>query len=81
MDDKRLERIEAKLDDLSDHLSNIDVTLAGQHVSLIEHIKRSDLLEEKMIPVERHVAMVNGALKLLGVIALCLTIWQAFRHF
>lgn len=73
-DDKRLERIETKLDDIGDHLGQINVTLAAQHVSLKEHIRRTALLEQEMKPVKKHVYMVNGALKLLGVLALLATI-------
>lgn len=69
MDDRRLERIEVKIDDVSDRIGSIDATLAAQHVSLELHIKRTNLLEEKLAPVERHVAMLNGALKLLGILA------------
>lgn len=68
-DDRRLERIEKKLDDSNEHLASIDVTLGAQHQSLVYHIKRSDMLEAKIVPIEKHVAMMNGALKLLGVIA------------
>lgn len=78
-DDKRLERIELKVDDLGDHLTSIDITLAAQHVSLREHIKRSNMLEAKMAPIEKHVAMVSGALKLLGVLATIFAILQALH--
>ena len=73
-DDKRLERIEKKIDDTLEHMSNIDVTLAMQHVSLAEHIRRTELLENDIIPIKSHVAMVHGGLKVLGVIALVLGI-------
>lgn len=69
MDDKRLERIEAKVDDVSDHLSSIDTTLAAQHVSLREHMRRTALLEKELAPIKNHVLMVKGALKLVGVLA------------
>lgn len=68
-DDKRLQRIEDKLDDAAHRITSIDVTLAAQHVSLREHIKRSDLLEAQMKPIERKINMVEGALKLIGLIA------------
>lgn len=77
--DKRLERIENKLDDTNEHLSAIDKTLAAQHVSLVEHIKRSDMLEKKLAPVEKHVAMVEGALKLIGVLATIAAIVEAIK--
>ncbi len=80
MDDKRLERMEVKLDDISDHLSSIDVTLGAQHVSLRDHIRRTALLEKEIIPIKRHVNMVDGALKLLGIMAVIATIIEAVIH-
>ena len=65
-----MERIADKLDRISDRLNKIDVTLAEQHVSLKEHIRRTELLEGKLEPVETHVARVDGALRLLGVLSL-----------
>lgn len=70
-DDRRLERIEKKLDDQNDHLSSIDKTLVAQHESLKEHIKRTALLEADIKPIRRHVYMVQGAgalIALLGVL-------------
>lgn len=63
-------RFEDKLDKISENIASIDVTLAKQSVILDEHVKRSNLLEAKLLPVEKHVAMVQGALKLLGVISI-----------
>jgi uncharacterized coiled-coil protein SlyX len=77
VDEKRLERIEVKIDDIDDQLAMISSTLAAQHVSLKEHMRRSNALEAKLAPVEKHVAMVNGALKLLGVFALIASIIEA----
>jgi archaellum component FlaC len=64
--DDRLDRIEDKLDRINDKIANIDVTLAKQSVILDEHIKRSNMLEEKMKPVEKHVAIINTIFKILG---------------
>jgi len=69
MDDNRFDRIENKLDKITDHMANIDVTLAKQSVLLDEHIKRSNLLEAKLAPVEKHVAIINTILKILGGLA------------
>lgn len=67
MDDRRLERIEAKMDDIADHTASIDITLAKQSIILAEHIRRTEILEEKLEPVETHVKLVNAILKLSGV--------------
>lgn len=70
MNDVRLTRIEDKIDKLGERLGSIDSTLASQHEQLVYHIKRTDLLETTLKPIERHVMMVHGALKLLGILAL-----------
>lgn len=67
--DKRLERIETKVDDISDHLGAIDVTLGAQHVTLREHIRRTKLLEEKLVPVEKHVNLINSISKIVTFLA------------
>lgn len=69
MDDRRLERIEKKIDDLTDHLSNIDTTLALQHESLKHHIKRTNLLEKKIEPIESHVKLLQGLFKIVSAIS------------
>ena len=61
-------RIEDKLDKIVDHISNIDTTLAKQSVILDEHIKRTELLEKKLEPVERHVTIVNALVKVTAVL-------------
>lgn len=76
MDDK-LKRIEDKLDRVRDKISDIDVTLAAQHESLKLHIKRTDLLEKKLEPVEKHVIMVNGVLKFIGLVSIIAAIAES----
>lgn len=70
MSDTRLERIEAKID-------IIMVEQAKQHTTLVEHTKRSTMLEEDMQPIRRHVAQMQGALKLLGAMAMLAGIVEA----
>jgi len=67
MDDNRLERIEVKLDDIVEHLSSIDVTLAEQHLSLKEHIRRTALLEQDLSPIKVHVNRVEGITKFVVI--------------
>jgi len=78
-DDKRIERIELKVDGLSDKLSETNIILAKQHESLRLHMKRSDMLEESMKPLQRHVSMVDGALKLVGLLAALTAILEAIH--
>jgi uncharacterized coiled-coil protein SlyX len=64
--DERLERIENKLDRVVDTMGEINATTAKQQVSLDYHIKRTNLLENKLKPVEDHVAMVGSFFKLIA---------------
>ena len=72
-EEKRLDRIEAKVDKILEHQAESSATLAAQHVSLSEHIRRTRLLEDKLEPVENHVNMVQGGLKLVGGLILLAT--------
>ena len=66
--DKKLDRLELKIDDIGDHLGSIDITLKAQHISLKEHIRRTSLLEEAMHPIQRHINRVQGAVMfIMGV--------------
>ena len=72
MDDKRSDRLEAKLDRVANDIGEINKTLAAQHVSLKEHIRRTHILEIKIAPLEKHVHMIGGVLKavaILGILA------------
>jgi len=79
MSDDRLKRIEDKVDKVVDQISEVNITLAKQHVSLKEHIRRTALLEDKMEPIDRHVKMVNGAVKLLLIISALAGIYMVFK--
>lgn len=67
--DDRLERIENKLDKVVDEIGEIKETTAKQQVSLDYHIKRTDLLEKKLEPVEEHVHLVSSMFKIMGGLA------------
>ncbi len=74
MKEDQLDKIENKIDILSAHLSNIDVTLAAQHVSLDDHIRRTELIEADLAPIKSHVSQVQGAIRLIGFVAIVLGI-------
>lgn len=64
--EKRLDRLEEKLDNVSDQLANIDKTLVANTVILEEHQRRSlanekavELLEAQILPISKHVHVVN----------------------
>ena len=74
--DDRLERIENKLDKVVDQIGEINETTAKQQVSLEYHIKRTDLLEKKLEPVEAHVSLVSALFKIIAGIAVLAGIVQ-----
>lgn len=61
-----LDRLEIKVDRVLERVGAIDVTLGAQHVSLVDHIRRTALLENQMEPIKTHVTRVQGALKLIA---------------
>lgn len=71
------ERILNKLDEMDKRLDSIDQTLAAQHVEIRNHIKRTDIAEDRQNNFEKimidvvlkHINQVNGALKLIGIVA------------
>lgn len=80
MSDESNKRVEYKLDKILDDVStikvdmvkeigNINAVLASQHESLKEHIRRTEILEEKIQPLERHDSMAIGAIKLITFIS------------
>lgn len=59
------DKLEKKIDKLFDKVASIDSTLAAQHESLKEHIRRTELLETRIEPIEKHVIVMNSLRKLL----------------
>lgn len=77
MSDDLLEKIYHKVEKLSDDMSDMKVVAGKQESNLVEHMRRSDLLEENIeilresiVPVQKHVDMVSGALKLIGFVGI-----------
>jgi len=62
--------VSEQLDKIGDDIHDIKTTLSGQAIQLADHIRRTQLLEEAVIPIKQHVARMEGAAKLLGVISL-----------
>jgi len=69
-------------DELDRRLDNIEKVMIAQEINLRDHMRRSDQLEQLMNtmqerdlkPLHRHVTMVEGVFKFLGLVALVLTI-------
>lgn len=73
MDAKKLEE---KLEKIDERLSSIGITLVKQEVNLREHMRRTQLNEQaiekitdNLVPINKHVSHVEGAFKVLGMIA------------
>ncbi len=78
-DERRLERIEKKLDMQYEHLGSIDNTLQLQHLSLVTHIKRTEMLEEEVAPIKKWMYMTQGAAALLTLLAIVASIYAVFK--
>ena len=85
-----IKSIESKIDnqhsEVDSRLDAIEKVMLVQEANLQEHMKRSDNLErlinnleEKEIkPLVKHVSMVQGALKLLGILSVLISIFGGF---
>lgn len=68
-----------KWDSIVDRLGKIDTTLASQHEVLKEHVRRTQLLEEEVKPIKKHVAMIEGAMRLIGLVGVLATIVEVIH--
>ena len=65
----RIDKVENKIDVILEKIHSIDKTLERNTASLELHMKRSDALEKKLEPVERHVTIIQGLAGLAGILA------------
>ncbi len=69
------------LDDKVEHIlelvHSIDKTLDRNTASLELHMKRTDLLEKKLEPVEAHVMRISGAFRLLSIVSILVGMFAA----
>jgi hypothetical protein len=68
-----------KLDKISTDISDMKATMSKQQVSLDYHIRRTDLLEEKIKPIEIHMNELRGIVKLLKLIGIFATIVEVLH--
>ena len=54
-----------KLDKISSDIGDIKITLASQAIELKEHIRRTNILEEKFNPMRDQIMMWRGGIALL----------------
>ena len=78
-----IQKLDSKLEKLDHRVDNIDKTLIKQEASLDKHIYRTEIAEEnieitkkslrdlrkEMVPVQKHVNYMEGALKGLGILS------------
>jgi hypothetical protein len=79
MDDTRLKRIEDKIDHIGDTQGEMNVTLAKQHESLKSHMRRTAALEAIVEPLHKRSVMLDGAWKLIALLAMAAEIYHFFR--
>lgn len=80
--DKRFDKLDEKLDKIGEDISEIKVVQAEQAVDLKYHIRRTDQIEEKLLPLVATKNKIEGAFKVIGMIAsfaaFCLGIAKLF---
>ncbi len=77
MIEKLSEKMERLYDDTDRRLDNIEKVMIAQEINLTTHMRRSDNLEallqtvkeQDIKPIQRHVAMVDGVFKFLGLVS------------
>jgi hypothetical protein len=78
----RFDKLEEKIDKIDDKLLTMSTWIQRNAVSLEEHMRRTDLLEKKLEPVEDHVAKVTAGLKILtwavGIVLAIAGLWISF---
>lgn len=77
-----------RLDKICEKLNSIDVTLVAQHITLKEHIRRTALIEEQINlmqkeikPIQQHVWMVSGGLKIVSSVGVICTLIKVLSLF
>lgn len=67
---EKLDRIQEVNDKQSEDISDIKITMARNTISLEEHMRRTTMLEQQIVPLVRRSNMLDGVLKFLGLLAL-----------
>lgn len=71
------ERIFQSLDKISGDISDLKVVVGKQEENIKEHMRRTEIAEENLAlireeiePLKNHVVVINGVLKITGIIAI-----------
>ena len=62
--DTRLSSMDSKIERIDGRVDNIDVTSAKQQVVLEEHVRRTNLLEQKVEPIQDQYKQIKLLLKI-----------------
>lgn len=71
----RLDKLESKMDIIAVDNGKKEVTLHNQHLSLQEHIRRTEALESIVMRVVKHTNWVEGVIKAIGLSSLIIGIY------
>lgn len=70
--------VDSKIDKIQEDIGEIKTHLAVYNSLLETHIKRTELLEKRLEPIEAHVGMSKGIIKLIGILAALAAIAEVF---
>ena len=66
-----------KLDIIIDKINDVEKVQIRQEQNLREHMRRTEILEDQMKPVSRHVTMVKGAIALIALLGTIAGIYRS----
>lgn len=78
---ERDERIEGKIDKIQEDITDIKITLAKQHVVLVEHESRSTKLESIVLPLNKKLTMAEGVIKFIASIGVIVGLINLIKLF
>ena len=82
---EQLNRLEDKVDKISDVMTKQEINLSRLTTTVEIHVERSNKLEGIVLPIQTKMNYVEGALKLLGalavVAAICEALFIALQYF
>ena len=71
---EELDKIACKVEKIEEAQQETNLHLAEYNAQLKIHLKRSEMLEEELKPVVKHVYMIQGALKLIASVGILYTL-------
>ncbi len=72
--EKKLDKIEEKIDSVNEKLAKTNEILAVNTESLKHHILRTQMLEERVEPLEKSYQQANGVIKLFTYLSILATV-------